>query len=160
MIVDNVSGDIIGSKCDIVVNPINSRGVSGAGLAKQFAIRYPEMDAYLKFCGDRQTLAPGKIYPFYTGFSKSRRLVLNFTTKDHWRNPSELRWVESGLQEIKEFFFQFPPRSMYFGIPKIGCGLGGLNWEEVEPLVRGTLCEIEKNLNEVTDTPSTLVVFV
>ena len=45
------TGNIFDSDADILVNPVNNVGVAGAGLAKQFKIRYPEAnDYYVEQC--------------------------------------------------------------------------------------------------------------
>jgi O-acetyl-ADP-ribose deacetylase (regulator of RNase III) len=36
------TGDIFTSNAEILVNPVNCKGVMGAGLAKQFRERFPE----------------------------------------------------------------------------------------------------------------------
>lgn len=40
-------GDILNSTSSILVNPVNCKGVMGAGLAKQFKQKYPKM--YLRY---------------------------------------------------------------------------------------------------------------
>jgi O-acetyl-ADP-ribose deacetylase (regulator of RNase III) len=51
-------GDILTADVDAVVNPVNTVGVMGAGLAKQFGLAYPAMfDDYVGAC--RRTW-PGK----------------------------------------------------------------------------------------------------
>jgi hypothetical protein len=39
------TGDIFTSSAQVIVNPVNCRGVMGAGLARAFKQRYPEMFA-------------------------------------------------------------------------------------------------------------------
>lgn len=46
-----VQGNIFESSAQTIVNPVNCKGVMGAGLAKQFKERYPKMyQAYHIFC--------------------------------------------------------------------------------------------------------------
>ena len=49
--IEFVKGDIFESHCFAAVNPVNCVGVMGAGLAKQFKERYPQMfKDYKKRC--------------------------------------------------------------------------------------------------------------
>ena len=49
--IEFVKGDIFESHCFAAVNPVNCVGVMGAGLAKQFKERYPQMfKEYKKRC--------------------------------------------------------------------------------------------------------------
>ena len=77
--------------------------------------------------------------------------VLHFATKEFWRNPSKLEWIERGLYnfaekdyelEGKKFkFWNLGPDTWTKGMstiawPKLGCTNGGLNWEDqVKPLM-------------------------
>ena len=46
-----VKGNILESDAEALVNPVNCVGVMGAGLAKQFKAKYPEMfDKYKELC--------------------------------------------------------------------------------------------------------------
>ncbi len=59
--------------------------------------------------------------------------MLNFPTKDHWRNPSRLEWVDHGLQILAAEYSGWGITSL--ALPPLGCGNGGLNWSEVWPLI-------------------------
>jgi len=39
-----VKGDLFESDCEVLVNAVNPIGMMGGGIARQFAIRYPEME--------------------------------------------------------------------------------------------------------------------
>jgi len=129
------SGDFFKSKCQTIVNPVNCVGVMGAGLALEFKKRYPEM--YQDY---RSKCAQGKIklgLPYLFKQDDSLQ-ILNFATKNHYRQKSDLKGIHSGLVFIRENYKEFEITSL--AIPQLGCGLGGLNWErEVYPLFKKEL---------------------
>lgn len=77
--------------------------------------------------------------------------VLHFATKEFWRNPSKLEWIERGLYNFAERdyewrgehfkFWNLGPDTWSSGMstiawPKLGCTNGGLDWEkDVKPLM-------------------------
>lgn len=120
---------LLESSAQTLVNTVNCVGVMGKGLAKAFKERHPAMyDRYTKICSDG-LLEPGKLW-LWRG---SSNWVLNFPTKVHWRNPSKLEWIESGL---KKFVASYEAQGITdVSFPQLGCGNGGLDWEEVRPLM-------------------------
>lgn len=113
--------------------PVNCKGSMGAGLALDAAERYPEIEAiYKKACKDG-TLAIGK--PLLTS-SRDGKILLLFPTKNDWRNRSEIEYIESGIKYFNEqIITNFSIGQMPLHIPKLGCGLGGLDWREVNPII-------------------------
>jgi O-acetyl-ADP-ribose deacetylase (regulator of RNase III) len=126
--------NILNSTQDALVNPINCLGVSGAGLAKQFAQKYPQMDRYLQ---NLAPFRPGHAYPWtVTPYVPFPKCVINVTTKDHWTDPSRLAWIESALDDINEIL---ELHGWSVAVPPIGCGLGRLSWNQVLPLIESKL---------------------
>lgn len=125
------AGDIFSSRCQTLVNPVNCVGAMGAGLAAEFRRRYPAMfEDYRERCG-RGEMRIGEPYLWRGG----ERWVLNFPTKRHWREKSETAFIAAGLTRLKEAAEGWGVVSL--AVPALGCGLGGLEWEEM----RGVLLE-------------------
>lgn len=61
------------------------------------------------------------------------RYLINFPTKRHWREPSRIENIGSGLQALVQVIQEHAIRSI--AIPPLGCGLGGLDWQAVKPLI-------------------------
>jgi len=122
------------SKLDAIVCPVNCiPGVMGAGLALNFAERWPWMRVeHRKAC--RNGMKPGTVWLVdheqSVLESRSHHVIL-FPTKQHWKNPSELRWIEAGLDDLHH---KYP--DMSFASPALGCGLGGLPFEDVADVFR------------------------
>ncbi len=68
-----------------------------------------------------------------TLYRESTPWILNFPTKDHWRDTSKLEYLEQGLQHFVDHYKEMGIRSIAF--PKLGAGLGKLSWGEVGPLM-------------------------
>ena len=58
---------------------------------------------------------------------------MNFPTKQHWRGSTRLEWIKSGLDDLVAAVRIREIRSL--AIPPLGCGLGGLDWTVVAPLI-------------------------
>lgn len=124
------------SNAQTLVNTVNCVGVMGKGIAKAFKQREPEMfTAYKRLC-DQKLLVPGKLW-LWRG---SENWVLNFPTKLHWRSPSKIEWVEAGLDKFVRTYEAQGVTEIAF--PKLGCGNGGLDWEEVRPLMERYLSDL------------------
>ena len=73
--------NIFDSNCEVLVNPVNMVGVSGAGLAKQFAIRFPIPTAeYARYCHLKE-IRNGR----WVRDSVTTKVIYFFPTKEHWR---------------------------------------------------------------------------
>jgi O-acetyl-ADP-ribose deacetylase (regulator of RNase III) len=134
-------GNILESQMHTLVNPVNCDGIMGKGLALAFRVAFPKnFVAYKRECRDK-TLRPG-------GFISVRdngKVIVNLATKDHWRNPSKYEWIEAGLGWIAYFAKNGEGG---IAIPALGCGLGGLDWNVVKPMMEKAFdfpecCEIE-----------------
>lgn len=122
-------GNIFESDCKVLVNPVNIIGVMGGGLALDFKNKFPSMfDAYVKLC-EFEMLKIGKPHLWH-GNGKD---VLLFPTKTGWRLPSRLEYVKSGLDNFVQLHKFWGIQSIAF--PALGCGLGGLSWREVGPVM-------------------------
>lgn len=131
-----VSGDILESKAPIIVVPVNCKGVMGKGLALQAKQKWPKMfEIYKSFCEGAcpsypDGLEPGGVVCIQ---QEPNRYIACLATKDDWRNPSKLEWVETGLKQLVVLSMQV--NLCHIAIPRLGCGLGGLDWCDVKPIV-------------------------
>jgi O-acetyl-ADP-ribose deacetylase (regulator of RNase III) len=123
---------IFDSHADAIVNAVNCVGVMGAGLAKAFADRYPRMEAdYIYYCNEG-LLRPGTLHTYYSNL-EDEPVIVNFPTKDDWKNPSELLFIDSGMEALTQLVRKFKLKSV--AIPALGCGLGGLEWIDVHEII-------------------------
>jgi O-acetyl-ADP-ribose deacetylase (regulator of RNase III) len=118
----------------------------GKGLALQFKEEFDEAITHeYKMACTKGTLRPGRPQ-FLRVYGKNTRsgthiyAVINFPTKLHWRDPSRIEWIETGLVSLAQIIKSRNLESI--AIPRLGCGLGGLNWADVRPLIEKYLGDI------------------
>lgn len=133
-----VEGDIFESNAEALVNPVNTVGVMGKGLALEFKKRYPYNFAlYVQACKASEVCIGKMHITTITNLVVGRRFIVNFPTKQvYWRN-SRLIWIIEGLNALREFLIENKVKSV--AIPALGAGLGGLKWEEVKFWILNTL---------------------
>jgi O-acetyl-ADP-ribose deacetylase (regulator of RNase III) len=136
-------GNLLKSGCQVLVNPVNCVGVMGKGLALQFKQAYPEMFTdYQRACTHGELFCGLNLH--FWKATEAGPLIVNFPTKTHWRDSSRLEWIDKGLQNLGGTAAIWKWTSM--AVPPLGCGLGGLKWEDVYPLIQkylGSLtCEV------------------
>ena len=138
--IEFLSGSIFDSKAQTLVNPVNRVGVSGAGLAKEFKKRYPDMHrAYARACSQHRM---GELLLHrHTGTALPQ--ILCFVTKEHWREPSVLALIEEGLVQFASTRWLRDGTITSVAFPALGCGYGGLAWRDVKPLMIAHLSPIE-----------------
>ena len=127
--IEYIEGDIFESPAQVIVNTVNTVGVMGKGLALSFKQRYPKMFEKYKTICEKHLLTTGKLMLFY----EADHWLLLFPTKENWRNPSKLEYIEKGLMKFVQTYAEKNITSIAF--PRLGCGNGELNWEDVRPLM-------------------------
>jgi len=69
------------------------------------------------------------------------KIIVNFPTKKHWRNPSQLIYIEAGLETFVADYERYGITSVAF--PQLGCGNGELGWEgQVKPVMERYLKDL------------------
>lgn len=134
------SGDLFDSDAEALVNAVNTVGVAGKGIALRFRQAYPaNFAAYARACR-RGEVVPGKMFVYQDEHSDSRRYIINFPTKRHWRSRSRLADIEAGLEDFVRVLGELEISSV--AIPALGCGHGGLDWNTVSPLIEGAMTRL------------------
>lgn len=64
---------------------------------------------------------------------EKRPVIILFPTKDHWRLKSRIEWIDQGLACLRDSYQKWGLKSI--AMPQLGCGLGGLQWERVKPVI-------------------------
>ena len=124
-----VHGDIFKSQMQVITNPVNCVGVMGKGLALAFKNAYPlHFKEYHRICllGALRVGVPRLI-------ETDTRPILIFPTKHHWRNPSQIEFIDEGLKYLADHYQEMGIKSL--ALPKLGAGLGGLPWTSVRSLI-------------------------
>lgn len=139
-----VKGDIFQANTQVIVNTVNCKGVMGKGIALEFRRRYPKMyEVYKKECDEgKLTIGAPSLYKV-----DEDHWILNFPTKNHWRYPSKLEYIEEGLKTFISKYKEWGIKSIAF--PKLGCQHGGLKWSDVKPLMEHYLGNLPKLTVEI-----------
>ncbi len=122
-------GDILRANADALVNTVNCVGVMGRGIALQFKKAFPDNFKQYKTVCDSKELQPGKMFIYDLCRLHAPHYVVNFPTKRHWRGKSRMEDIDAGLQALVAEVCRRKIHSI--AIPPLGCGLGGLRWEDV-----------------------------
>jgi O-acetyl-ADP-ribose deacetylase (regulator of RNase III) len=135
-------GNILEADAQALVNTVNTVGVMGKGIALQFKKAFPEMfKAYEAVCKAKK-LQPGQMHVYDRGQMFNPRYIINFPTKRHWKGKSKLADIVAGLDALVEELTSRDIKSV--AIPPLGCGQGGLSWDEVRPLIEQAMARIPK----------------
>ena len=127
-----IKGDLFMSK-NSLAHCVSLDFKMGAGIAKEFAKRFPHLRGYLL---NEWILKIGHCAVVHQNPDDmmDKRVVFNLITKDKfWQKPT-LQIMEQAIKDMFYFceYFNISNVSM----PKIGCGLDNLNWKDVEVLIK------------------------
>jgi O-acetyl-ADP-ribose deacetylase (regulator of RNase III) len=128
-------GNLLAADAEALVNTVNTVGVMGKGIALQFKRAFPEnYKAYKRAC-DQKTVELGRMFVWDAGAlaGGGPRYIINFPTKQHWRSKSRLSDIRVGLDDLVRQLKDLSVTSV--AVPPLGCGHGGLPWEQVRPLI-------------------------
>lgn len=134
------SGDLFTSDAPALAHGVNTRGIMG-GVAAGFRIRWPSMyDEYRERCAAGE-LHPGDLMAWHG----EDRWILNLVTQSSPGPSARLSWLRGSLEAALRFADREEIERI--AMPRIGCGFGGLRYEEVEPvlseLAAGSACDID-----------------
>ncbi len=143
-----IDGDMFFSNLQTLTISVNLQGIMGKGLASRAKYQFPDVYvAYQDVCRAKRITAT-KPYLYKRESSLEEELAdlgaplvtpnavkwfLLFATKRHWKDNSRIDDIEGGLAWVRDNFQKEGIQSL--AMPALGCGLGGLDWKVVGPLM-------------------------
>ena len=142
--VEIINHDLLALDCDVICHQVNCQSVMGSGIAKQIKTKYPNVyTEYLEYCKDKKPKNLlgrcqlveidndkycanlfGQLYYGYDG--------------QVFTDYSAMLCCFMNLKDICNYFIQESKKfkTITIGIPyKIGCGLGGGDWNKVFKII-------------------------
>lgn len=149
-----VTGDILSpndtDKITVICHQVNCKGVMGSGLAKQVREKYPQVfEEYKKKCHDYGSMNLGDCQWLFVGHS---RFIANIFGQDSYgRDRCYTDYV--ALHKAFDSLYKLTGSNVVVRIPyKIGCGLGGGNWNVVQDMINK--CLVDKGVEvEIWELP-------
>lgn len=134
-------GNLLADPAEALVNAVNTVGVMGAGIARQFKKEFPTMFTEYEEACQRGEVTLGTMHVVAVDVAGEQKYVVNFPTLAHWSDQSELKHIEAGLQDLVRVVREKGIESI--AIPPLGCGVGGLAWEDVRQLIEDAFQDVE-----------------
>jgi O-acetyl-ADP-ribose deacetylase (regulator of RNase III) len=130
-------GNLLEAPVEALVNTVNTVGVMGKGIALMFKEAFPaNFRAYEEAC-KRKEIRVGHMFVTESFALQGPHWLINFPTKMHWRQASKLEWIIEGLQDLRRVIEEKEISSI--ALPPLGCGNGGLDWNDVRPEIERAL---------------------
>lgn len=115
----------------------NCAGAMGKGIALQFKKKFPKMFLEYKTLCKQGDFDLGDVFKY----SYSQGVVYNLGTQKTWRTKATLEAVEESLTKMLKLAREEDIKKI--ALPRIGAGLGGLNWVDV----KGVIIKVAKKYN-------------
>lgn len=135
-----VQGNLLEAPAEALVNTVNEVGVMGKGIALMFREAFPESAKLYEAAAKDNQVKVGHMFVTETGRLMGPRWIIHFPTKKHWRQPSQMEWVRSGLKDLVRVLRENKISSV--ALPPLGCGNGGLDWGQVRKEIEAAAAEV------------------
>ena len=142
--IEYTRGNLLEADVEALINTVNTVGVMGKGIALMFKEAFPENFAAYEAACKGQEVVTGRMLVTERDALLGPRWIINFPTKRHWRARTRMEWIESGLEDLKRVIHEQGIRSI--ALPPLGCGNGGLDWDQVRPRIETALGELDNVL--------------
>lgn len=133
-------GNLLESQAEALVNTVNTVGVMGKGIALMFKEKFPLNYKLYKQACSQKAVQVGQVFVTRNPEFSNPKWIINFPTKEHWRGKTKLAWIESGMDDLVRVVRELEITSI--AIPPLGCGNGGLDWDQVRPIILSKLQSI------------------
>lgn len=144
-------GNLLDAEVEAVVNTVNTVGVMGKGIALMFKEAFPDNFRLYEAACKAKEVRIGRMFVTERRELIGPKWIINFPTKQHWRQPSKLEWVVEGLKDLRAFIHDKGIRSV--AIPPLGSGNGGLEWPRVRAAIESALGDMD-DVNIVVYEPT------
>jgi O-acetyl-ADP-ribose deacetylase (regulator of RNase III) len=143
-----IDGDMFFSDMQTLTVSVNLQGIMGKGLASRAKYQFPDVYVVYQDACRAKRITATKPYLYKREASLDEDLAdlstplatpnavkwfLLFATKRKWRDNSRIEDIEAGLGWFRDHFKAQGVQSL--AIPALGCGLGGLDWASVGPIM-------------------------
>jgi O-acetyl-ADP-ribose deacetylase (regulator of RNase III) len=95
------TGNLLDAPVEALVNTVNTVGVMGKGIALQIKNAFPENYKVYNDAVKEGKIKLGEVLVVSVNSTNSIKYIFNFPTKAHWRYPSKISWIKSGLQDLR-----------------------------------------------------------
>jgi len=130
-------GNLLDADVEALVNTVNTVGVMGKGVALMFKEAFPRNFKEYEAACKRKEVRVGRMFVTETGELMGPKWIINFPTKEHWRQRTKMQWITEGLKDLRRVIEEKKIRSV--AVPPLGCGNGGLDWQDVRPAIEDAL---------------------
>jgi O-acetyl-ADP-ribose deacetylase (regulator of RNase III) len=133
--IEYIKDNILSTDCRVIIHGCNAQGKMNSGVAKTIRNRFPQ--AYKEYISkyEESGLSPGEIILA----EEDGYLIVNAITQEFYGYDGKQYISYRALSECLKRLANHLPRSEYsdepIAMPRIGCGLGGGDWTEIEPLI-------------------------
>ncbi len=134
-------GNLLDAPVEALVNTVNEVGVMGKGIARMFREAFPGSAREYEEAAKRKDVRVGTMFVTRNEALVGPRWIIHFPTKRHWRHPSRIEWIRSGLADLVRVVEANEIRSI--AVPPLGCGQGGLEWRVVREAIEKALSSLE-----------------
>lgn len=139
-----IKQDIATIKRGVIAHGVNCRGVMGSGVAKSLRDAYPQVFTTYKQKCDVEAKHPDWMLGLIdiviiNGLVGEELLIVNCFTQDNYGRDNKVYADADAVRASLDKAIQLAAGlSLPFYMPKIGCGLGGLVWDDdIEAVVAG-----------------------
>jgi len=139
-----LSGDILLSSAKAIVQGVAPNDDFHHGLALQLRERMPAMyKDFRHYCHTQHPKSGG----LWAWMSSDGRYLVNLFTQDAAYDPGSkpgaaaLNHVNHALHALHGFVVKEKPASL--ALPRLACGINGLDWDEVRPLIEHHLGDLK-----------------
>ena len=134
-------GNLLDAEVEAVVNTVNTVGVMGKGIALLFKEAFPDNFRQYKAACKIGEVQIGRMFVTQLQELIGPGWIINFPTKQHWRDRTRIEWVKEGLKDLKNIILANGIRSV--AIPPLGCGNGKLEWRNVKPEIEAVFGDLK-----------------
>ncbi len=141
--IHELSGDILLSNAKAIAHGIAPNDDFHQGLALQLRERMPALyKDFRHFCQTQHPKSGGQ----WSWMSSEGRFIVNLFTQEgayeHGSKPghASLNHINHSLHALRNFVQKEKIESV--ALPRLGCGVGGLNWADVKPFVEKHLGDL------------------
>ena len=127
-------GDLFTFRPRVIAHGVNTSGVAGAGFAGFLRKKYPDcFNIYLDECKRQPKREPGwAVWAEVEGEGEAMPVrIWHLATQDMPGRYASVDWI---AEAVATMLGSEPHNEIH--IPQIGCGIGGLDWGDVAPILQ------------------------